>query len=70
MRTLRQRPAGLRLSKPGIASFVRPASNGAYPVWQHVLLYPLRRQEPHPLSYHQRLLCQGFRDRWDRCGDI
>ena len=68
-RTLRQRPAGRRLSKPGIAMSVRPASNGAYLVRHHVLLHPIRRQEPHPISYHHGILCQGFSDRWDRCGD-
>ena len=67
--TLRQRPVGRRLRKPGIASFVRPASNGAYLVRPHVLLHPIRRQEPHPLPYHHDSLCQGFRDRWDRCDD-
>ena len=68
-RTLRQRPAGRRLRKPGIALFVRPVINSAYLVRHHVLLHPIRRQEPHPISYHQGILCQGFSDRWDRCGD-
>ena len=41
-RTLRQRPAGRRLRKLGIAMTVRPAINGAYLVWHHVLLHPIR----------------------------
>ena len=65
-RTLRQRPAGRRLRKPGIAMPVRPASNGAYLVRHDVLLHPIRRQEPHPLSHHQGILCQGFLQ-WDMC---
>ena len=67
--TLRQRPAGRRLRKPGIASFVRASRNSAYLVRLHVLLHPILRQEPHPLSHHQRILSQGFSDRWDGCSD-
>jgi hypothetical protein len=61
-RTLRQRPAGQCLRKPGIASFVRPLFKGAYLIRHHVLLYPILRQEPHPLSYLHGILCQGFND--------
>ena len=58
--TLRQRPAGRRLSKPGIAMTVRPASNGAYLVRHDVLLHPIHRQEPHPISHHQRYPLPGL----------
>ncbi len=43
-RTLRQRPAALRLRKPGIAMTLRPSIHGAYMVWPHVLRHPIRRQ--------------------------
>ena len=58
-RTLRQRPAGRRLRTPGIAMTVRPTINGAYLVGHHVLLHPIHRQEPHPLSHLQGILCQS-----------
>jgi hypothetical protein len=41
-RALRQRPAGRRLSKPGIATPVSVWSNGAYLVRRDMLLHPLR----------------------------
>ena len=59
----RRRLGGLRVHTAPVASrsasqqigysmSVRPAINGAYLVWHDVLLHPIRRQEPHPISYH------------------
>ena len=49
-------PAASRSASPqtGHSDVVRPASNGVYLVRHDVLLHPILRQEPHPLSYHQR----------------
>ena len=70
-RTLRQRPAGRRLRKPGIAMAVRPASNGAY------LVRHARSAAPHPPTRATPTLlpptassARASVTGWDRCGDI